>query len=193
MDFTKEINGHTLEYYDDDHTYLIDGVIVQSITALLKNKFGKKYDSVPKDVLERAAKAGTYIHEQIENYCTGKEYEETPEVKNFKELEKTYKFKPMQNEIPVMLFSGAKPIAAGRIDLVIEMDGKIGGADIKRTYKLDRDYLTYQLNLYREAYKQTYGQEWEFMKGIYLREQVKQYIDIPIKEELVKEIIGGNK
>lgn len=193
MDFTKEINGHTLEYFDDDHTYLVDGVIVPSITTLLKSKFGKKYEGISKDVLERAAKVGTYIHEQIENYCTGKEYEETPEVKNFKELEETYKFKPVANEIPVILFSGAKPIAAGRIDLVINMDGKIGGADIKRTYKLDRDYLTYQLNLYREAYKQTYGQEWEFMKGIHLREQVKQYIDIPIKEELVKEIIGGKK
>ena len=40
MDITKEIAGHTLEYIDDSHTYLVDGVIVPSITQILKLKFG---------------------------------------------------------------------------------------------------------------------------------------------------------
>ena len=41
-----EIAGHTLEYFDDDHTYLVDGIVVCSITQCLKFKFGNKYASV---------------------------------------------------------------------------------------------------------------------------------------------------
>ena len=29
MDFTKEIRGHTLEYFEDEHLYLVDGLVVQ--------------------------------------------------------------------------------------------------------------------------------------------------------------------
>ena len=74
------------------------------------------------------------------------------------------------------------PIAAGRLDLVLEMNGQIGGADIKRTASLDKDYLFYQLNLYRIAYRQSYGVEWEFLKGLHLRENVRKFVDIPINE-----------
>ena len=189
----EEINGHTLEFIEDDHIYLIDGVIVPSITTLLKSKFPKKYEGISKGKLENAAKAGTYIHEQIENYCTGKPYEETPEVHNFKFLEKSYKFKPIANEVSVMLFKDGKPVAAGRTDMVLEMDGQVGGADLKRTYNLDKEYVAYQLNLYRTAYKQTYGIEWQFLRAIHLREQTRKFVNIPINEELVEEIIGGIK
>ena len=45
------ICGHILEYIDSTHTYLVDGVIVPSITQIMKLKFGNKYDGVDKDVL----------------------------------------------------------------------------------------------------------------------------------------------
>ena len=43
-DFPVNIAGHTLEYIEDGHIYLVDGVIVPSITEMLKSKFGHKYD-----------------------------------------------------------------------------------------------------------------------------------------------------
>ena len=102
--------------------------------------------------------------------------------------------------MPVILHLDDKPIAAGRLDLVLEMGGQIGGADIKRTSKLDKQYLAYQLNLYRIAYRQCYGVEWQFLRGIHLRESVRKFVSIPIDEEsawrLVHEylyILGGNK
>lgn len=192
MDFKEKINGHDLEFYEDGHTYLIDGVIVPSITTLLKRvKFADKYKGISKEVLQNAANNGIYMHEQIEKYCRGEEYDETPEVHNFKFLEKSYKFKPIANEVSVMLFKDDKPVAAGRVDMVIEMNGQPGGADLKRTYNLDKEYLAYQLNLYRTAYKQTYGIEWKFLKAIHLREQTRKFVNIPINEELVDEILGG--
>ena len=63
-----EIKGGVLEYIDETHTYLYDGVILPSITQLLKKKFGGKYDGIPKATLEKAAERGTAIHKAIEEY-----------------------------------------------------------------------------------------------------------------------------
>ena len=197
MDTTNVIAGHTLEYIDDIHVYLCDGVIVPSVTQILKLKFGNKYDNVSRQTLQRAAEKGTEVHEAIENYCKHGTESDLVEVKNFKFLQKQYQFKVLDNEVPVILFKDDEPIAAGRLDLVLEMDGKIGGGDIKRTSTLDKNYLAYQLNLYRIAYYQCYGVVWEFLRGVHLRENVRKFIDIPINEQLawdlVEEYLKGEK
>lgn len=188
-DYSVEIKGHTLEYYDFLHLYLVDGIIVPSITQLLKVRFGKKYDNVDKATLQRAADAGTAVHDAIERYCKDGELSDIPEVKNFRFLQKQYGFEVLENETPVILFLNDKPIAAGRLDMVIRMDGKIGGADIKRTYGFDKDYVAYQLNLYRIAYRQCYGIEWEFIRGIHLRETVRKFVTLPINENMTWKLV----
>ena len=197
MDTTNIISGHTLEYIDDIHTYLVDGVIVPSVTQILKLKFGGKYDNVSRQTLQRAAEKGTEVHEAIENYCKTGTESDLIEVRNFKFLKKQYGFEVLDNEVPVILFKDGEPIAAGRLDLVLEMDGRIGGGDIKRTSTLDKEYLAYQLNLYRIAYLQCYNVAWEFLKGVHLRENVRKFIDIPINEQLawnlVEEYLKGEK
>ena len=190
MDFTTEINGVTLEYLDDTHTYLVDGIIVPSITQILKLKFGNKYKNVSGAVLNRAAEKGTAVHEAIQNYCEHGTESDLWELRNFKFLQKQYKFEVLGNEVPVILYSEDEPIAAGRLDLVLKMGEKVGGADIKRTATLDKEYLAYQLNLYRIAYRQSYGVEWEFLRGIHLRENIRKFIDIPINEEITQKFIN---
>lgn len=184
------INGRELEYIDDGHIYLVNGIIVPSITQMLKKKFGNKYNNVSRAVLETACEKGTMVHEAIEMYCKTGEEIELKEVRNFKFLQKKYEFEVEDNEVPVILEDkDGKVIGAGRLDLVLKMDGKIGGADIKRTSVLDKEYLAYQLNLYRIAYRQSYGIEWEFLKGIHLRDDVRKFVDIPINEEKIWEYI----
>lgn len=189
MDFTKEINGYTLEYYDDGHLYLVDGVIVPSITTILKTKFGRKYDGVSKVTLERASENGTAVHEAIEAYCRNGAESDRPEVRNFKFLQRQYGFEVLENETPVILFLNDEPISAGRLDMVIKLGDQVGGADIKRTSTLDKDYLAYQLNLYRIAYRQCYGVEWEFLRGIHLREETRKFVSIPINENLAWQLV----
>ena len=194
-----KLNGHDFEYFDDTHTYLVDGVIVPSITQILKYKFGKKYEGIDKDVLKRAADAGTKVHEAIEALCCFEREEggtitphegSLPELRNFCFLRSRYQFKVIENEVPVILQKDGKVIGAGRLDLVLEMDGKIGGADIKRTSTLDKEYLAYQLNLYRIAYRQTYGIEWEFLRGVHLRNDVRKFVTIPIREPQIWEFLN---
>lgn len=184
-----EIFSHTVEYLDDIHQYIVDGICVQSITQALKSRFGNKYATVDASTLKRASEQGTEMHKAIEEYCKTGTETDLKELKNFKFLQKQYHFSVLENEIPVILFMDDEPICAGRLDMVIQIDGKIGGADLKRTSTLDKEYLALQLNLYRIAYRQCYGVEWEFLKGIHLRENVRKFVDIPINEELAWEFI----
>lgn len=186
---TWEIKDYIVEYIDETHQYLVDGVCVPSITQILKIKFGNKYNNVNDNVLKNASEKGTQVHNAIEKLCKTGEVEELKEVKNFMFLQKHYKFEVIDNEVPVILFKNGKPIACGRLDLVLKIDDSIGGGDIKRTSVLDKEYLAYQLNLYRIAYKQCYGVNWKFLKGIHLRENVRKFVDIPINEEMVWNLV----
>lgn len=190
MDIVKEINGHTLEYYDDDHLYLVDGKIVPSVTQVLSHKFGSKYNGVPTEVLKERASEGTRVHEAIERLCKTGEMADLPEVKNFLFLQKAFKFEVVDNEVPVILFHAQEPICAGRLDLVIKTDEGLGLADIKRTSVLDRDYLFYQLNIYKIAYEQCYWQDISFLKGIHLKENQRRYAHIPMNSPMAWEFIA---
>ena len=201
---TTIINGHTLEFIENGHIYVCDGEIVPSITQILKLKFGGKYDHVNRQTLQKASEKGTMVHEAIEKYCKYGYESDLPELRNFKFLQRAYKFDVLCNEVPVILSVDGEPVSAGRLDLVIEkigedgsLHGERGIADIKRTSTLDKEYLAYQLNLYRIAYQQCYGMKIDFLKGIHLREEKRKYVDIPINEdmaiELVKEYLENNK
>ena len=177
-----------LEYIEESHEYLLDGVLLPSITEILKIRFGKKYDNVDAETLQRASEKGTQLHKVIEQYCKYGRESGLKELRNFKFLQKMYKFKVLENEIPVILYRDNNPIACGRLDLVIERDGKLGIADIKRTSVLDKEYVGCQLNAYRIAYEQTYNKQIDFISAIHLREDKRKYIELPLDNTIIYEI-----
>lgn len=178
-----EINGHILEYDDSTHTYIADGVIVPSVTQVLDIKFGGKYASVNPSILNRAAIRGTSIHKAIEDYCKGdEELLEIKEVRNFNFLKKIYEFNVLDNETPIIISRAGTPIVAGRLDLVLGIHGITALADIKTVSTLDKEYLAYQLNLYRIGYMQSYGTEIKELYGVHLRDDKRKFVKIPIDE-----------
>lgn len=185
-----EIKGGVLEYIDETHTYIYEGVVLPSITQLLKVKFGKKYDFVPKATLERTAEQGSAVHKAIEDFEKQGIESPLPELRNYKFLKKAYKFDCIDNEVPVVLFQDDEPVACGRLDLVLTEGEQTGLGDIKRTSALDKNYLAYQLNLYRIAYQQCYDAEISFLRGIHLRNDVRKYVTLPINESLVTEVLN---
>lgn len=185
-----EVKGGVLEYIDETHTYLYEGVVLPSITQVLKVKFGGKYDGIPKATLERAAERGSEVHKAIEDFEKHGIECDLPELRNWKFLKKAYQFVCLNNEVPVVLFQDDEPIAAGRLDLVLGENGVIGLGDIKRTATLDKNYLAYQLNLYRIAYQQCYDTDISFLRGVHLRNDVRKYITLPINENLAYEVIN---
>jgi len=192
------IAGGLLEYIDDTHTYIFNGEILPSITQVLNVKFGRKYEGSSKEVLKKAAMRGSAVHKAIEDYEKHSiEDIESTELRNYKFLKKAYKFECIDNEVPVVLFKDDEPVACGRLDLVLKENGQVGLGDIKRTSRLDKDYLKYQLNLYRIAYQQCYCTEIKFLRGIHLRNEVRKYINLPIDEKmamsLLNEFLEGEK
>ena len=189
---TVEIKGGVLEYIDETHTYLYEGLVLPSITQLLKAKFGNKYNGIPKETLERASQQGTAVHKAIEDYEQSGIESNLPELRNYKFLKRAHNFECIANEVPVVLFKDGEAVACGRLDLVLAEGEQIGLGDIKRTSTLDKNYLAYQLNLYRIAYQQCYGTEISFLRGIHLRNDVRKYVSLPINENLVNEILKEN-
>lgn len=181
-----EIAGHTLEYDDDSHLYICDGVIVPSVTQLLKRRFGNKYNGIPKYILENAARLGTMLHETIEEAELSGNAEafeisvERQEIKDefngYLSLKKQWKFQSEKNELPLVIPYKGQIIAAGRMDLLLSnRDGALGVADIKRTAKLDENYLAYQLTLYGRGVKYCYNVDPKFYACIWLRKKERLY------------------
>lgn len=175
-----EIKGRELEFEESTHTYKCDGVIVESVTQLLKRLFPNKYSNISEEVLKKASERGTQIHNSIEAYCKGFD-DFSNEVQDFKFLRKRYGFTPIESEIPIILDFGGKTYA-GRIDLLLEMDG-IALADIKTTSTLDKEYLGYQLNLYKLGVEQSYDYKIDSLYGIHLRDGKRKMVKIPIVTE----------
>ena len=186
---TFNIKGYFVEYMEDTHTYLVDGIEVPSITQILKIRFGNKYNGVSQEVLNRASELGTQMHQAIQDYEKIGLESDLKELHNYKFLKIHYKWECVENEVPVILFKDGKPFACGRIDEVAKIADETGLLDFKRTSVLDKEYLSYQLNLYRIAYQQSYDVEIKFLKGLHLREDVRKYVDIPINEEMALDLL----
>ena len=95
-----EIAGGILEYIDETHTYIFDGVILPSITQILKIKFGNKYKDVSDEVLKKASERGTKVHQAIEDYeVRNIDTKECKELYNYKFLKKCQLFYFMKESL----------------------------------------------------------------------------------------------
>ena len=186
---TFSIKGGTLEYFDDTHTYLYDGMMLPSVTQILGVKYKNDYASVPPAVLDNASKRGTAVHKAIENYNNSGYDDGSEAVRNFKFLQKQYGFEVLDSELPIVIFKDDMPIACGRLDMTMLMDGETGIADIKTVSTLNKEKIAYQLNLYRIGLMQSYGVDAKFLKIIHLRDGIRKVIDSPINEGMTWELI----
>lgn len=152
-----------IEYIDEIHCYLYDGVIIPSVSQILQEKlFKDKYKNVPKWILEKKANYGTQVHKSIEMYeinlktmCKEEAFDVTvialnlniiqqESLKQYIKLKEQYNFKVVEQEV-IICYKGKY---AGRFDMIIEMDNKLHLVDIKTTYELDREYVSWQLSMY---------------------------------------------
>ena len=186
---TFSIKGGTLEYFDDTHTYLYDGIMLQSVTQILGVKYKNDYASVPPAVLDNASKRGTAVHKAIENFNVSGYDDGSEAVRNFKFLQKQYGFEVLDSELPIVIFKDDMPIACGRLDMTMMIDGQTGIADIKTVSALNKEKIAYQLNLYRIGLMQSYGVDAKFLKIIHLRDGIRKVIDSPINEGMTWELI----
>ena len=87
------------------------------------------------------------------------------------------------------MFLNDVPVAIGRLDQIIEINGERGVNDFKRTSVLDKEYLAYQTNLYKIAYEQSYHIPLSFVSGTHLREEKRKFYKLPVNEEMAMKLV----
>ena len=127
-------------FNESDHTYILDGKHLQGVTGILKrNLFADKYSDVPDFILQKAAKRGSEIHENCQ-MADMFGVINCKEAEDYIELCKEHNIKPIANEY---LVSDNENYAT-MIDMV---DSHYNLYDIKTTYVLDEEYLSWQLSI----------------------------------------------
>ena len=142
----------TIEFLEDVHQYIVDGVCVPAVSDLIRLEYPDAYEGVPKRILKKKADYGTKVHHMIESYIAGEITLEEIEAKRidpdikiaveqFIEIQDKWAFiiKDMEQ---VVTYGG---IYAGTYDLRTVDDYII---DLKTTTKLHEDWLKLQISLY---------------------------------------------
>lgn len=197
MDYESwELPIGLLEFIPSTHTYIFNGEIIPSVTQIMRIKFNDKYLGVPQSTLDMAGELGIEMHKIIQDYEElNIDDKSNLELQNYKFLKKYYKWETIRCEVPVVILVDNKAICGGRIDLFVKSNGDLGIIDLKRTSVFDKEYVTYQTNLYRLGMKCTYNKDIKFVSGVHLRNDKRKYITLTINEErtykLIKEWNNG--
>lgn len=119
---------------------------LSGVTALLgRQLFKDKYDGISKGIMEKAAERGNLIHRQIEMFETFGGDNLAPEVDAYKAMKEKNKYETLATE---WLVSDREHVASS-IDVIFEKGKKLILCDIKTTSKLDMEYLSWQLSIYK--------------------------------------------
>ena len=143
-----ELKEPKVVFNELDHTYTnANGKQLSGVTKLLKEQlFANKYSGVSEATLAKAANRGNLIHRQIEMYETfhGGALV-SPELEAYVRLRDEWGFTAIATEL---LVSDEENVASS-IDLVFDKDDLAWLWDVKTTSSLDREYLSWQLSLYK--------------------------------------------
>lgn len=159
-----------IEFVEEGHLYIYNGVIIPSVSDILKFIFPNKYKDVPDYILQNKAEYGSLVHELVEQLENGKTIEELKQDYEFNyiveasleqhlKLKKEYEIETISQEEMVCY----KGLYAGRYDSEAMIKSELSLVDRKTTAKLDEEYLSWQLSYYELAkgkrYKKLYV-EW---------------------------------
>ena len=184
-----------IEFLEEPHLYLKDGVLVKSVTQILQLIFPDKYKDVDKIILNNKAKFGTEGHSIIEHLDVSDIEEAKNQVLNIQNkdlqicireylrLVERHEIEPLDHELKVSY----KYLYAGTLDLIANVNGVESLCDIKFTAELDKEYLSWQLGMYALAL----GKEFEEYYCVWLpKRSLGQLVKIipKTKEEILKKL-----
>lgn len=169
-----------IEFIEENHIYLYDGIIIPSVTQILSSTIFKgKYDGVPKYILNNKAQFGTNVHRAVETYDSSDLTQiEMISYQQWLKLQEWHTIEPQEQEILVHY----EDLYCGTLDMIAIVNGELVINDIKTTAKLDEEYLSWQLSFYKYAYENMGGQK--LVKGYVTwlpKKELGQFIEIPFK------------
>lgn len=160
------------KYYDKRTGRELKGVT----STLLRRLFPDKYRDVPQFVLQKAAEKGSVVHEDIELAETLGTDPSTKEGKNYLQLKEENGLRFLDSE---HLVSDMEHYASS-IDLVFDAgDNVVDLADIKTTYKFDKESVSWQLSIYAYMLElNNPGVKVRKLYGIWLRGDICELIEV---------------
>lgn len=172
------------------HTYTTpEGVCLQGITGMLERQlFPDKYAGVPDYVMKRAAERGSFVHEVCELIDDLGIEHESEEGKGYKELKSRYR---LCHEASEYLVSDDEHFASCIDKVYRESDTEFSLADIKTTYKLDKEYVKWQLSVYAYFFElQNPGAKVKRLFAIWLRGKIAELAEVErIPDEVIKKLL----
>lgn len=182
----------THEYYTIDSDF--EQTFYSGVTSILaKVLFPDKYKDVDPEVLSRAAARGTRIHQLCQATdtipTTPEEGDEIyhEEVDNYIKLKADNGISMIANEY---LVSHEDWQVASQIDCV---DRNLNLYDIKTTYSLDKEYVSWQLSLYAHMFEhQNPTLKAGKLYAVWLRGDKAALVEVPRKSsEQIAQLIGA--
>ena len=140
-----ELNDGGVVFIENPRGYWVGETHLEGLTGMIgRQLFPDKYAAVPERVLAKAAARGHKIHEDIQVYDMFGEIN-SEEVRWYAEMKEREGFGVMDSEY--LVTDGTH--FASAIDKVMIKDGKVCLGDVKTTYQLDKEYISWQLSIYK--------------------------------------------
>lgn len=188
------IHGHQVEFNADRHEYFVDGILVPSVSQICKMENPGMYMGVDESVLLNAARKGTNLHKDIEDFEKyGVINEKSLEIRNYITLKARLNIVKQMSERMIIIEHDGRIVCAGRFDLFATVNGVPALVDFKRTYEIHHAYVKLQLNLYRMGLMQCYGETIDQLMVIRLRYAQVELHEVDIDEAYVKRVLDKYK
>lgn len=180
-------------FNEEGHTYTKGDKQFQGVTGILERRlFPNKYEGIDEEILANAARRGTLIHRYCEIYDDmGIITEGSVETAHYASMREALGLVPIAREYIVT--DGEH--YASKIDAIYE--GKEGGVvlnDLKTTYHLDKEYVSWQLSIYAWMFeKMNPGVKVEGLTATWLHGDDAEYVGIERKDvSLVEALIQAD-
>ena len=150
-----------IEFIEDTHTYIKDGITLKSVTQILQELFPDKYDGIPKEILNSKAEYGTQVHKFIEiiekkkpkrpmayikRYYKPNIYQEES-IRQYLAIKEQYNIEVLESEKIVSY----KYLYGGTLDIKARVNSRLALIDVKTTSELDEAWVSWQNSLYELA------------------------------------------
>lgn len=159
------------------HAYTLDGVQLRGITGMIERQlFPDKYSGIPDYVMKKAADRGHFVHEVCELVDDLGVSHESEEAKNYQNLKEIY---GLNYEVSEYLVSDNEHFASCIDKVYRENETDFSLADIKTTYRLDKEYVRWQLSIYAYLFEmQNPGCRVVRLFAIWLRGNISELVEV---------------
>lgn len=185
MKLKQPLRQSKVIFNEEEHTYKLGKAYLSGITGIIsKYIFPDKYKGIPDSVLMNAAEKGKAIHKDIENYEEGLPYC-LIETKAYISLMAENGISHLASEYIV---SDNKRYASA----IDKVDDQYNLYDIKTTYTLDEDYISWQLSIYAYLFELQNGFPCNSLFAIWIKGSNAKLVPIKkIDSEIIKEFLDA--